>query len=90
MKRFNRLYALFCILAVAGLALGACIPESSSVAVEPAETSRSPQTDEIEDSDNACGGTGERTTLEPPPDATPEHRSQRIHRGAGAASATVR
>jgi len=65
-KRFNQLYALFCILAVAGLALGACTPESSSAAVEPAETSRSPQTDEIKGSDNACGGTGERTTLEPP------------------------
>jgi len=89
-KRFNRLYALFCILAVAGLALGACTPESSSAAVEPAETSRSPQTDEIKGSDNACGGTGERTALETPPDATPEHRPQRIHLGAGAASATVR
>ena len=44
MERFDRFCALFCILTVT-LALGACTPESSGAAVEPAETSQPPQTD---------------------------------------------
>jgi hypothetical protein len=44
MKRFNQFCALFCILAAA-LVLGACTPESSGAAVEPAETSQPPQVD---------------------------------------------
>jgi len=44
MKRFNQFCTLFCILTV-NLALGACTLESSSVAVQPAETSQLPQSD---------------------------------------------
>jgi hypothetical protein len=44
MKRFDQFCALFCILTVA-LALGACTPESSGAAAEPAETSQPPQID---------------------------------------------
>ncbi len=44
MKRFIQFCTLFCILTV-NLALGACTLESSSVAVQPAETIQPPQSD---------------------------------------------